>query len=113
MIDKIINFFKKIFKKEEIKLIEEPNSVRQNRNNTFKSEIKYDNGLQGKQLVNAIVSGEIDLYSKSEDEIKEISNQLINHVDNLIKRVEKCRNDLAIKRVEIEQYKKIINNKNI
>lgn len=107
MIDKIINFLKKIFNKEEVKLIEEPKSVKKTTNNSFKSEIKYDNGLRGKQLVKAITLGEIDLYSKSEDEMKEISNQLVEYVDTLIKRVQKCRNDLAVKKVELNQYENI------
>lgn len=110
MFEKILNFFKRIFRNRNTKLleagpsIEEVNNTNINDNNKrdFLKEIRFDDGKEGKELLKDLLADE-DFANKSQEETKEIQEKVIDYIDVLVKKIEKCQTDIAMKQVELRR----------
>lgn len=73
----------------------------------FKKNIKYDNGQKGKELVKEILEEKENIFH-GQEELGKIREELIEYINTLIKKIDKCQNDIIIKKREVQN----LSNKN-
>ena len=99
MFKRILNFFEKILKRKIIPIkLEEGQKNQSKKDKRFKNELKFDDGKEGEKLIQRIISGKEE-FSNSE----EIKEKMIEYIDKLIKRVDKCQNDIAIAKSDLRK----------
>lgn len=105
MFKRLMCFFRKIFKNRKSKLLNEGYEIRENnKTENFKTEIRYDEHIETKELLKEILNYKKD-DSMSQEEINSIQNQIVEYIDILIKKIDKCKNDVAIKQIELKKIR--------
>lgn len=105
MFKRILNFFRKILKRKTIpRALEEGKNNQWKKDKVFKKELKFDNGKEGEKLIQEILSGKEDFLNP-----EEVKEKMIEYIDTLIKRVDKCQNDIAIAKSDLRK----LNNQSI
>ena len=103
MFNKLVEFFKRIFRNKDIKLLEAGRKTKDNNNiEHFRKEIKFDDGQEGKELIKEILN-EKNNNSKTQEEIHQIQEKLVEYIDVLIKKIDRCQNDIAVKQAELRK----------
>ena len=99
MFKRILNFFGKILKRKTIPIkLEEGQNNQSPKAPAFKNELKFDDGKESEKLIQEILTGKED-FSNLED----VKEKMIEYIDKLIKRVDKCQNDIAIAKSDLRK----------
>lgn len=103
MFEKLVTFFKRIFRKRTTKLLEV--GVEAENNNcmgNFAKDIKFDNGKEGKEFIKEILEDN-NISNRTQEETNRMQEKLVEYIDTLIKKIDKCQTDIAIKQVELQK----------
>lgn len=99
MFKRILNFFEKILKRKTILIkLEEGQNNQNKKDQVFKKELKFDDGKESKKLIQEILTGKEDLSN-----LEDVKEKMIEYIDKLIKRVDKCQNDIAIAKSDLQK----------
>jgi len=99
MFKRILNFLGKILKIKTSPIeLEKGQNNQEQKNNGFKNELKYDEGKDGEKLIQEILSGKEDFLNP-----EEVKEKMIEYIDTLIKRVDKCQNDIAVAKSDLRK----------
>lgn len=99
MLKKILNFFEKIFKrKTSPRELKEGQNKQEQKNSGFKNELKFDDGKEGEKLIQEILNGKEDFSA-----LEEVKEKMLAYIDILIKRVDKCQNDIDIAKSDLRK----------
>lgn len=100
MFKRILNFLQKILKNKSIpEALEEGKCNQRKKDKLFKKELKFNDGKEHEKLIQEILSGNEDITNQNETKEK-----MLEYIDILIKRLEKCQDD--IDRIKSELRKK-------
>ena len=103
MFEKLVTFFKRIFRKRTTKLLEV--GVETENNNcmgNFIKDIKFDDGKEGKEFIKEILEAD-NISNRTQEETNSMQEILVEYIDTLIKKIDKCQTDIAIKQVELQK----------
>ena len=100
MFRKFLEFLKRIFNKNQsVKMLEA--KIEPNYTDVFKKEVQYDNGKKGKDVLQEIINEKKHGVARTQEELSEIQEKLVDYINVLIKQIDKCQSDIAIKRMEL------------
>lgn len=95
----LLNFLRKISKRKSIpEALEEGQDNREKKDNGFKNELKFNDGKEIEKLIQEILSGKEQVSNP-----KEINEKMIEYIDVLIKRIDKCQNDITILKSDLRK----------
>ena len=104
MFNRILKFLERAFRKDitpkALKVGRETQDSNYIGKNVFRSEIKFYNGEEGEKLIQEILDGKEDFSNP-----KEIKEKMIEYIDILIKKADKCQNDIAISKLDLRNLK--------
>lgn len=103
MFEKLEIFFKKIFRRRTTKLLEA--GVETENNNcmgNFIKDIKFNDCTEGKEFIKEILEDD-NISNRTQDETNRMQEKLVEYIDTLIKKIDKCQTDIAIKQVELQK----------
>lgn len=103
MFRKFLEFLKKIFnKRQNLKMLEEKCETCDN-TVSFKKMVQFDGGKRGKELLQEIINEKDSEIPKTLEELRDIQEKLVEYIDVLIKQIDKCQTDIAIKKLELSK----------
>lgn len=98
MFKSLLLFFKNLFKRKDIKYLEENNSNPDNNMNNFKSGLKF---TDKKNFLDEILNMD-NSNLKSQEDLNVIQGRLVNHIDVLIKRIDEFKADIILKQTKLK-----------
>ena len=95
----LLNFLRKISKRKSIpEALEEGQYNQEKKDKIFKKELKHNDGRESEKLIQEILSGKEEFSNQ-----KEINEKMIEYIDVLIKRIDKCQNDITILKSDLRK----------
>ena len=99
MFKRILNFFGKILKRKTIPIkLEEGQNNQSPKAPAFKNELKFDDGKECEKLMQEILKGKEEVLN-----IEEVKEKMLEYVNILIKRVDRCQNDIQISKSDLRK----------
>ena len=93
---------RKILKRKSIpEALEEGQYNQEKKDKVFKNELKFNDGKEIEKLIQEILSGKEEFSNP-----KEINEKMIEYIDILIKRIDKCQNDITILKSDLRKINK-------
>ena len=103
MFEKLLTFLNRIFRKTNKKLLAEGIEIEYNNNDfgNFRKKIRVTDGRTEKELIKNILDEKNNILITKEQTDK-IQERLVGYIDVLIKNIDKCQMDIAIKQIKLK-----------